>query len=147
MSFPIIFMYNNQPMNMIPKTPETKFTVEGELRDESSIVDPVILIEYSNPVAANYAYIEQFHRFYYVTDWVAVRTGLWRCTMHTDVLKTFSQGILGSPAIIAKTASYDFNLYIPDPNFKRQQNDRYGMVSFPSGFDYDNIRYYLTFFG
>lgn len=147
MSFPIQFMYNNQPMNMIPKTPTSKFTVEGVLRDESSIVDPIILIEYSNPVEANYAYIEQFHRYYYVTDWVAVRNGLWRCTMHTDVLKTFSEGILGSPCIIAKTASNDFNLYIPDPNFKRQQNDRYGLVNFPSGFDYDNLRFYLTFFG
>ena len=68
MSFSIVFMYNNEPMNKIGKTPETKFTLEGTLKEESSIVDPVILIEKDNPIEANYAYIAEFERYYYIKD-------------------------------------------------------------------------------
>lgn len=156
MSFPIVFMYNNEPMNKINKTPDTVYTLNGTLRDECSIVDPEFIVEHDDPIDANYAWIGPLKRFYYIKDITAFRSyedqnhvmhRLWRVNMHTDVLKTFAEGILGSPCIIAKTAGNDFNLYLPDPNYKRQQNDRYGMVQFPNGFDYDNCRYYLTFFG
>lgn len=157
MSFPVKFIYNNEPMNKISKSVNNEImTLEGTLREESSIVDPVILVECSNPITANYAYIEAFHRYYFIRDISAFRSykdenenmhNLWRITMHTDVLKTFAEGILGSPCIVAKTGGNDFNLYLPDPNYKRQQNDRYGFVEFPNGFNYDNCRFYLTFFG
>ena len=72
MSFPVQFMYNNEPMNMINKTPTAVFSVTGTLRDESSIVDPEIIIEHENPVGSglqqgtNYAYIGIWNRFYYI---------------------------------------------------------------------------------
>lgn len=164
MSFPVKFMYNNEPMNMINKTPTEVFSVTGTLRDESSIVDPEIIIEHENPVGgglqqgANYAYIGIWNRFYYIKDIVAFRSyedenrvlhNLWKVSMHCDVLKTFAEGILGSPCIVAKTGGDDFNLYLPDPNLKRQQNDLHGLVNFPKGFDMsaDAVRFYLTFFG
>lgn len=157
MSFPVKFIYNNEPMNKISKNVGNEImTLEGTLRDESSIVDPVILVECPSPITANYAYIEAFHRYYFIRDISAFRSyqdenqvmhNLWRITMHTDVLRTFAEGILGSPCIVAKTGGNDFNLYLPDPNYKRQQNDRYGFVEFPNGFNYDNCRFYLTFFG
>lgn len=157
MSFPVKFIYNNEPMNKISKSVNNEImTLEGTLREESSIVDPVILVECSNPITANYAYIAAFNRYYFIRDISAFRSykdenenmhNLWRITMHTDVLKTFAEGILGSPCIVAKTGGNDFNLYLPDPNYKRQQNDRYGFVEFPNGFNYDNCSFFLTFFG
>ena len=160
MAFPVIFMYNNEPMNKIPKNPQTLFTLTGTLRDECSIVNPEILVEAdtmtSQLQSPNYAYIGVFNRFYYIKDIVAFRSyedenhvmhNLWKVTMHCDVLKTFADAILDSPAIIAKTAGDDFNLYLPDPNFRCQQNELIGMVNFPNGFDMHNARYYLTFFG
>lgn len=147
MSFTINFMYNNEPMNKISKSPTTVFSLEGTLKDEASIVDPEILVAYSNPITANYAYIEQFSRYYYITDITSVRTGLWRIKMHTDVLKTFSQGILGSPAIIAKTSNGDFyNLYLNDADYKCQQNDIIITKKFPNGFE-DNDRVVLLVLG
>lgn len=157
MSFPIRFIYNNEPMNKISKNVNnTIMTLDGTLRDESSIVDPVVMVECASPITANYAYIEAFHRYYYIKNIEAYRSyldenqnmhNLWRITMHTDVLKTFADGILGSPCIVAKTGGNDFNLYLPDPNYKRQQNDRTGMVVFPGGFDTDDAKFYVTIFG
>lgn len=147
MSLTINFMYNNEPMNKISKSPSTLFSLEGTLKDEASIVDPEILVAYSNPITANYAYIQQFSRYYYITDITSVRTGLWRIKMHTDVLKTFSEGILGSPAIIAKTSNRGYyNLYLNDADYKCQQNDIIITKKFPSGFE-DNDRVVLLVLG
>lgn len=120
----------------------------GTLKEGSDVIDPVILMEISGfPSSANYAHIPAFGRYYYIRDIKNVYNNMWSIEMHVDVLKTYASGILASPCIIAKTASNDFNLYIPDPNFKCQQNTVIGMQSFPSGFDTNNSKFYLTFFG
>lgn len=146
MAFEIKLMYNNEPMNKISKTPQTISTVTGVLRDESSVVDPVILIETSNPIAANYAYIGSFSRYYFIRNWEAVRNGLWRCTMHTDVLKTFAEGILGSPCIVARSTSKK-NYFLNDNMLLRQQNEYVFSQNFPSGFDLNNSRFILSLIG
>lgn len=146
MSFIINFMYNNEPMNKITKTPTGVFDVEGVLRDESSIVDPIILVECDNPITANYAYIAEFNRYYYITDIVSVRNGLWRITMHTDVLKTFSEGILGSPCVVGKSSNR-FNMYLNDSSYKLKQNDLISVQAFPSGFDAYDACFVLTLLG
>ena len=115
-------------------------------RDESSIVDPVILVEKEDPLDANYAYIEAFRRYYYIKDITSVRTGLWRVTMHTDVLKTFSEGILNSPCIVAKSSSR-FNLYLNDSDYKCEQCDLVFTKTFPSGFTISDSRYVAVILG
>ena len=146
MSFSIQFMYNNEPMNKISKSPEALFTLEGTLKDESSVVDPVILIEHENPVNANYAYISVFNRYYYIKDIECVRSGLWRVHMHTDVLKTFSDGILDSPCIVAKSSSR-FNLYLNDADYKCLQSDIIAIKDFPSGFDLTDSMFVAAILG
>lgn len=146
MSFVIDFMYNNEPMNKISKSPTSLFSLTGTLRDESSIVDPVILIEKDDPISANYAYIAQFQRYYYIKDITAVRTGLWRVTMHTDVLKTFSEGILNSPCIVAKSSSR-FNLYLNDADYKCLQDDIIMTKTFPQGFNTASSRFVAVILG
>lgn len=146
MSFNIVFMYNNEPMNKINKTPVEKFTLTGELKEESSVVDPVITIQYENPIDANYAYIPEFNRYYYIKDITSVRNGYWRITMHTDVLKTFSEGILSSPCIVAKSSSR-FNLYLNDSDYKCLQDDIIMTQTFPQGFDIAGSYYVITCLG
>lgn len=146
MSFPIAFMYNNEPMNKITKNPEVKFTLTGDLKDESSIVDPEILVEYENPITANYAYIAEFNRYYYIRDITCVRDHIWRIKMHCDVLKTFSEGILSSPCIVSKSSSR-FNLYLNDSDYKCLQCDVVMSQSFPLGFDISGSHYVLTCLG
>ena len=146
MSFAIEFMYNNEPMNKISKTPTSLFTLTGDLKEESSIVDPVIIIESESPISANYAYIAEFNRYYYIRNIENVASKLWRITMHTDVLKTFSEGILNSPCIVAKSSS-KFNLYLNDADYKCQQNDIVMSQVFPSGFNIAGSYYVITCLG
>ena len=146
MSFTIKFMYNNEPMNKISKTPQEVFDLTGDLKEESSIVNPVILVEHSNPINANYAYIAEFNRYYYIKDIESVRSGLWRISMHTDVLKTFSEGILNSPCIVAKSSSR-YNMYLNDSDYKCLQDDIVMTKAFPTGFNLANSMYVAAILG
>ena len=138
----------SDPRNKVEKTTTQVASLDGALKDGSSITDPVILVEAADLPAANYASIAAFQdRYYFIKDIRNVHNNLWEISLHVDVLMSYSSVILSSPCIVAKTASDNFNLYLPDPNFKCQQNDRYGMISFPSGFDADDAYFYLTLFG
>lgn len=144
----IVLMRTTEPKNRINKQPATVTTLSGSLKDGASVTDPVVLVELANLPAANYAQIPEFNgRYYYIKDIVNVANTLWEIHLHVDVLRTYSSAIMAAPCIISKTASNDFNLYLPDPNFKCQQDERIGMVNFPGGFDTENAHYYMTFFG
>lgn len=52
----------------------------------------------------NYAYISDFGRYYYVTDWVFVK-GLWRAAFTVDVLATYKEQILASRQFVTRAAS------------------------------------------
>lgn len=145
----IDFYNNSSPKNAINKNISAiqGGTLAGTLKEGSSIADPVILIESATLPAGNYVHIADFSRYYYIRDIVNTNTNLWELHLHSDPLYSFRDAILDAPCMITKTASNDFNLYMPDPNFKCQQNTKVGMVPFPSGFSIDNARYYVTFFG
>lgn len=156
MAFAIDFLYNNEPMNKISKTPQDLgLTLTGTLREDSSIMDPVILVECADPIVANYAYIAAFQRYYFIRDISAFRSykdendnmhNLWRITMHTDVLKTFSEGILGSPCVVAKSTNR-FNLYLNDSNYKCFAYEYVSTQRFPGGFDTEHPSFVLTLLG
>lgn len=135
MSFQISLMNNNQELNKISKSPIYVRTVSGELRDETSIVDPVILVEYNGTLSdVNYAYIPEFHRYYFITNVESYRTGLWLVYMHCDVLKTYSQAILGTECVIARSED-KFNLFLNDAAFKVYSNPRIQIANFPNKFE------------
>ena len=134
MSFNIQLMNNQEELNKISKNPSTVMTLSGALREESSIIDPVIMIEYNGTLTnVNYMYIPEFHRYYFITKIDSVRTNLWRVCGHCDVLKTYAQGILGCDCVFARNQN-KFNLYLNDDYFKVYSNPRVQVLNFPQKF-------------
>ena len=134
MSFNIQLMNNQEELNKISKNPSAVMTLSGELREESSIIDPVIVIEYDGTLTnVNYMYIPEFHRYYFITKIDSVRTKLWRVCGHCDVLKTYAQGILGCDCVVARNQNR-FNLYLNDAYFKVYSNPRVQVLNFPQKF-------------
>ena len=87
-------------------------SLDGELTEDSNIVNPSILVNYNNSYAtANYVYIPVWSRYYYITD-ITVVNGMMRIAMHCDVLKSFATDIRNSSATI--TRSNYKNEYIRD---------------------------------
>ena len=134
MSFDIGLYNNTQELNKISKSPTLVRTLTGEFREEVDIVNPEILIEYDGTLTdVNYMYIQQLNRWYFITGIESVRTKLWRIYAHCDVLKTYSEAILGTEAVIARSESL-YNLLINDSMFKVYSNPRLQIANFPNKF-------------
>lgn len=120
--------------------------ITGTLREDCSIVDPVIKIESItnfNISTCNYAYISEFGRYYYITNIVCVGK-LYELHMHCDVLMSFKSQIRGNSAVIARNEN-TYNLYLTDGVFKTYANPHYQIKKFPSGFS--GFHYVLTISG
>ena len=142
----IEFYTCSDPDNVVDKSLSGGTSITGEFKQDGSVTDPIILIRSATVPTGNYVYIADFGRYYFIEKLVNKAKELWEMTCHVDVLKTYKNAVMNSPCIIAKTAGNNFNLYLPDPNFKCQQNTRLGIVRFPNGFDQQDAHFYLTLF-
>lgn len=88
--------------NSFPKAITWSLDLTGQLKNTSSIVNPTILVEATNPSAYNYLYIPIFNRYYFIDDCVSIRTGLWEISCKCDVLQTYSSQIKGNSGIILR---------------------------------------------
>lgn len=83
------------------------------LIDNTSVMNPQIkLILNINPSIYNYAYIADFGRYYFISDWSA-DAGRWIATMSCDVLASFKSSITSSTQYVARSAS-EFDEYLSD---------------------------------
>ena len=99
----------------INKTMTSQVTLNGTLKQDCSIITPVITIEFDNPAPYNYARIPGFGRYYYIIDAVNVRNNIWRIHLKTDVLKSFANQIMAQTPIIERTSDASkANMYIND---------------------------------
>lgn len=132
----IILYQNISEYNAVNKSINELTKLTGTLREESSIIDPIITIsDIDNYVGSmNYAYIPEFNRYYFITNIESVRSNLWRVSFHVDVLYTYRKQIKSNSAIIERNEN-KYDLKLNDGLFKTQQNPRIAQFPFPSGFN------------
>lgn len=107
--------HNNAERNRVDKTNflESVSTLNGYLRDKTSITNPSIIIEMSEFPTFNYVYLPKFNRYYYVTNILSIATNLWQIDMHVDVLMSYKDKILLQSAIIERN-EYEWEPYLID---------------------------------
>lgn len=90
-----LYKVNNSPIEM-NKTLTNEITVNGRLRAECSVENPVIELEYSSSLTSyNYAYIPEFRRYYFIEP--PVYSGKYLTfTMKEDYLYSWKNDILSS---------------------------------------------------
>lgn len=135
MSFSIVLQRNASEKNKVDKTLTTITTMTGTLKNETSIIDPVIIFEgaLSNLKNCNYCTISEFGRSYFVNNIRSVRNGLIELACHVDVLSTYKSQIREQFAIV-KRQQENWNLYLNDGSFKVYQNPMVLTKQFPAGF-------------
>lgn len=103
-TFDIKLYKNSAEPNKVDKTADlsTVGTISGVLRQECSLINPEIIIQYDKPPDFNYCYIANFGRYYYVENIVSMRQNLWRVRLRCDVLMTYKTQILNLTARIAR---------------------------------------------
>lgn len=105
----------------------------GSLRGESSVINPVVLIEMENPSQYNYCFIPEFDRYYFITDITSVRTGLWRISCSVDVLMSFQSQILNLDVIVSDETSPDKETYMNGEQWKSTVKTKTDVINFPNG--------------
>ena len=141
MSFSISLQNNSSPINKIGKAISTIATVSGDLKNESDVIRPEILIESDSSIlSANYMTIDTFHRKYFIEEIQSVRTNLWLVKAHVDVLETYASQILSNTAVVLRQEN-NFDLLLNDGVFKCKQDPRIFYRKFPSGLG--NFNYIL----
>lgn len=98
----------------VTKTLGTATELTGTLREQCSVINPVITVESSGNLSGkNYAFISEFSRYYYINNIEAVTDKLWRLTMHVDVLMSNATSLLALPMIAARQENL-INHYLND---------------------------------
>ena len=138
MSFTVkIQRMSSEPIK-INKTISDMLELQGVLRDGSSIINPVILIEDTVGLGslnvANYMTIPEFGRSYFIGDIISVRNGLVEISGHVDVLSSFSGDLLANKGIVYRNET-EWNLYLNDGVLETYQNPYVATKEFPSGFN------------
>jgi hypothetical protein len=122
--------HNNAERNRVDKTNflESVSTLNGYLRDKTSITNPSIIIEMSEFPTFNYVYLPKFNRYYYVTNILSIATNLWQIDMHVDVLMSYRDEILDTECIIERN-QYDYNAFLVDKDLPCEKARTLYMVS------------------
>lgn len=136
--FTVILAINRSETIAVTKTVTTVMEVMGTLRDESSIIDPVIQIEATPAVIdtipqCNYLVIPSFNRSYFIKDIVSYRNTLYNISCHVDVLTSFANEIKANKGIVHRQ-EHEFNLMLNDGVLKAYQDPLVGTLTFPQGF-------------
>lgn len=150
MSFIVKLQENLSPSNMVTKNISDIATATGVLREGTSILEPTILIDSQLETdilgRVNYAYIELWHRYYYVTDIGLDVTGLWAIHMHVDVLMSYATQIRQQHCIVARQELH-YDMYLDDGWFMSYQNPIVKTPYFSVEHPFDDESYILVVAG
>ena len=98
----------NKKINSTKRPNITGTPFSCEMKSSSSILFPVVEVRSSNNNKSiplfNYAYIEDFKRYYWIDD-VVYDLGIWTISMHCDALASFQYDILHSTQYVIRSSS------------------------------------------
>lgn len=139
--------YNSSESNKIGKSLNNSIKFDGTLRNESGVVNPVVLIKSKNPSSYNYCYIPEFKRYYFIEEMTSVRNGLWKLNLKCDVLESFKDYYMNLNCVIDKQESLEkTNTMFNDGTFATTEETFNEIITFPYRAGDSNPVYLLTCF-
>ena len=107
-----VYLYNNtKRLKSTKEAPLYSRVLDCVLKDNTSLLNPVIRVKDSTKPAENYFKI--LDRYYWVTNITSLTNDLWEITGEVDPLTTFRSSILGTPAFVLYDSTP--NTQLPDP--------------------------------
>lgn len=127
----IINLYNNEsPPNKISKQITLILALEGTLKSESDIVNPIIRIYAPTLPNFNYARIPAFNRYYYMLDVESVRADIWDIKLASDPLMSFDLTDVSGVLVEGQSGGSD---YLEHRHFVRNVKSKTNIINFPNG--------------
>lgn len=148
MSFSVVLQTNKSDDRALTKSLTSITTITGTLKQSTSMIDPVIIIEATQATIANLNYltITDFKRSYFVKDIKSTRQGLWEISCHVDVLSSFASEIKSNTGIVNRQEN-KWNLFLNDDSLRCYQNPTIVTREFPLGFNSVTPTYILLVAG
>lgn len=105
MAIDITFYTFNKKPNSTRQPSGGGETYKCTLIEPTSFTTPdIALVVPAKPTGYNYAFIPEFSRYYFVTDW-AYSAGLWRASLSVDVLASFKGYIGGQRQYVLRSSA------------------------------------------
>ena len=143
MAFTISLFKTDSENNRVVKVLTDEKQLSGELRNQTSVLNPNIRIETADNISTyNYAYISEFGRYYYITDIVSVRTNLWVVSLRCDVLMSYKDEIKTITGVIVRQENNPNKLLV-DRLERIQSNKEIDILYYPDAFS-KNLQYILV---
>ena len=143
MAFTISLFKTTSENNRVVKTLTDEKQLSGELRNQTSVLNPSIRIESADNISTyNYAYISEFGRYYYITDIVSVRTNCWLVSLRCDVLMSYKDQIKSIIGVVVRQ-EHNPNKLLSDRLEKLQSNKEIDILYYPEAFN-KNLQFILV---
>ena len=134
MAFTISLFKTVSENNRVVKTLTDEKQLSGELRNQTSVLNPSIIIESADNISTyNYAYIPEFSRYYYITEIISVRTNCWAISLRCDVLMSYKDEIRSMSVILNNTQETGLSNYLSSPNWVNLVKTKTDIKTFPKG--------------
>ena len=134
MAFTISLFKTSSENNRVVKVLTNERQLSGELRNQTSVLNPNIRIESVENIAGyNYCYIPEFGRYYYIVDIMSVRTNCWDVSTRCDVLMSYKDEIQNLNVILSNTQEKGLSNYLASPNWVNLVKTKTDIKVFPSG--------------
>ena len=133
-----IKLYKNlSENNVIGKTLTQIKSVEAQLKNDVSIINPTLILYYTaNILDSNYCFIQKFNRYYFIDEIVPITGDRCIVKCRVDVLESFKEDIKSLTVILDKSQSiYKSNKYLDDGSFVVENKDFNTIHNFPNGFN------------
>lgn len=129
----ITLYINTSEVNKLSKDLNSAVTLQGTIRDASSVIYPSIDIQTDNISTYNYMYIPLFNRYYFIRDIVAYRNSIWNVKLECDVLQTYKDYINNLSIILSDTEIHGRNTYMNSEVWQTNVKESTSILNFPSG--------------
>ena len=105
----IIFYNNLSDPNTINKALTEVLTLSGELKSSCDIISPNITISNHGMINANYCYIPEFGRYYFIVKQTIITNNVIEIKLNVDVLESFKLEILSLQCILENSTTNNDN--------------------------------------
>lgn len=133
-----IKLYKNlSENNVIGKTLTQIKSVEANLKNDVSVINPTLVLNYTaNILDSNYCFIPKFNRYYFIDEIIPITGDRCIVKCRVDVLESFKEDIKSLTVILDKSQSiYKSNKYLDDGSFIVENKDFNTIYNFPNGFN------------
>ena len=128
-------LYKNSSDNRcINKQITQILSLSGNLKNESSVMNPTVIIQTDN-IYFNYLYIQEFNRYYYVNNITILRTNLIQVDASVDVLMSNKDVIKYLPCLVERVNDNEKIDEFIDTATDVERGETTEIKTFPKGFN------------